>query len=206
MLLSLPLEDHRLTDTTMDQIVRWVHLGGRLALLGFELGDLHHKANLNDLAARFALRFNGDVLAPPGWDKSRKRYGQDIPLTPTSGHPLFDGVESLTWRNVQTLAREPGTKPLLTTRDHPVVVPTPESVGFSKKGYLTMPEPEFELEMREALVVVEATPHLTGRGRVVAIGTWELLSDQLNGDGNRRFAANLLRWLTDGPAPTGART
>ena len=54
-------------------------------------------------------------------------------------------------------------------------------------------------------MVVEATPYLTGEGRVVAIGTWELLSHDLDGEGNCRFAANLLRWLTDGPAPSTKR-
>jgi hypothetical protein len=204
LVLALPFHQ-RLSKGSIEQIVVWVKSGGRLVLLGFELGDLHHEANLNELATRFALRFNGDVLAPPGWTTSQKRYGLNIPLTPRSAHPLFAGVESLTWRNVQTLAREPGTTPLLTTHDHPVVIPTPESVGFSEEGYLTMTDPEFELETREALIVVEATPHLTGKGRVVAIGTWELLSRDLDSDGNRRFAANLLRWLTDGPAPTTKR-
>ena len=194
ILLPLPWK-RRLAAATMEQIVTWVRAGGRLALLGFELGDLHHEANLNELASRFALRFNGDVLAPPDWASSDKRYGVDIALTPTGDHPLFAGVESLTWRNVQTLAREPGTKPLLKTHDRPVVTPTPESVEFSKAGYLTMREPKFELETREALIVVEATPYLTGKGRVVAIGTWELLSHDLDDVGNRRFAANLLRWL-----------
>ena len=101
--LALP-SHRRLSEGSIEQIVTWVRAGGRLALLGFELGDLHHEANLNELASRFALRFNGDALAPAGWEALDKPYGKNLALTPTSDHPLFVGVESLTWRNVQTLA------------------------------------------------------------------------------------------------------
>jgi hypothetical protein len=196
LVLAMPYHA-RLAAGAIDQIVTWVHRGGRLALLGYELGDLHHESNLAELAGRFALRFNGDIVAPPGWTGRGKPYGNDIALTPSPGHPLFDGVGALRWRNVQTIAREPGTFPLLAIGANTVSLPEPESVGFDDVR-LTMPNPSFDVVHVDpgVPVVAAATPHLTGRGGVVAIGTWDIVPDGVDEPGNRRFAANLLRWLS----------
>ena len=98
---------------------------------------------------------------------------------------------------MQTIAREPGTVPLLTIGTNAVSLPVPESVGFTD-GYLDMPDPRFELVAVDpgVPVVASATPHLTGKGGVVAIGTWDIVPDGVDEPGNHRFATNLLRWLS----------
>jgi hypothetical protein len=196
LVLAMPYHS-RIAAGAIDQIVTWVHRGGRLALLGYELGDLHHESNLAELAGRFALRFNGDIVAPPDWTGSAKPYGKDIALEPSPGHPLFDGVGALRWRNVQTIAREPGTFPLLGIGANTVSLPDPESVGFDDVR-LTMPNPSFDVVRVDhgVPVVAAATPYLTGQGGVVAIGTWDIVPDGVDEPGNGRFAANLLRWLS----------
>ena len=154
-----------LSATAIDQIVEWVRLGGRLGLLGFELGDLHHSGNLNALASRFGLRFQGDMVAPHGWHRQLKPYGAPVEFTApaSSSHPILDGVGSVTWRNVQTLAREPGTRLLLAVGENVLTVPEPESVSFAS-GLLTMPNPVFAYfdDASWLPVMAEATPHLTG--------------------------------------------
>jgi hypothetical protein len=112
MILALPFR-RRMSAGAVDQIVRWVREGGRLLLLGFELGDLHHGGNLNDLASRFGLRFHGDIVSPEGW-AGGKPYGEAVCFRADVDHPVLEGVDSVWWRNVQTLALEPGTRPLLT--------------------------------------------------------------------------------------------
>ncbi len=200
LVVALPFHT-RMGEGAITQIVEWVRAGGRLALLGFELGDLHHGGNLNDLASRFALRFSGDIVAPADWVGQAKPYGADVTFRPGAAaaeSPLWDGVDSVTWRNVQTIAREPGTRPLAGVGDNAVAVPTPDSIGFAG-GTLTMPAPQFDFDPASgsAAVVAEATPHLTDDGRVLAVGTWDLLPEGVGSPGNRRFAANLLRWMTD---------
>ncbi len=69
-------------------------------MLGYELGDLHHKANLNDLAVRFGLRFHTDIVAPAGWKPEKgKPYGRLVKLEQPalSGQALLAGVKALEW-------------------------------------------------------------------------------------------------------------
>ena len=197
LILALPLHC-RMEIAKIEQIVEWVHGGGRLLILGFELGDLHHEGNLNDLAARFALRFNGDMVAPKAWEAG-KPYDKDIPLQPEQQSGLFDGVGRVVWRNLQTIAIEPGTEPQLTVGSGSLVVPTPDSVGFSDNGNLIMPNPEFTIEKDASWlpVLAKATPELTGNGDVVACGTWDLLPDTNEPNDNVRFVSNLLGWLVE---------
>lgn len=202
MIVALPFR-RRMSAGVVDQVVRWVRAGGRLLLLGFELGDLHHGGNLNDLASRFGLRFHGDIVSPHGW-AGGKPYGEPVCFGAKADHPVLQGVESVWWRNVQTLALEPGTRPLLTVGANGVSVPTHDSVGFAG-GSLTMPNPRFEThtEARWVPVMVEATPHLTGDGGVLACGTWDLLTtDPPEGD-QLRLMQNVLDWLA-GPEANGA--
>ncbi len=60
-----------------------------------------------------------------------------------------------------------------------------------------MPNPEFTIERNAPWlpVLAKATPELTGKGGVVACGTWDLLPDTDQPNDNARFVSNLLDWL-----------
>lgn len=196
LILALPLHE-KIKSASIEQIVEWVQSGGRLLLMGFELGDLHHEGNLNDLAARFALRFNGDMVAPAGW-KTGKPYGKDIAFEVPQSQGLLEGVNKVVWQNVQTLASEPGTTPHLNVGSQALAVPTPNSVISSGDGSLAMPNPEFVIENRAEWlpVLAEATRELTGNGAVMACGTWDVIPETAESNDNERFVSNLLKWLT----------
>jgi hypothetical protein len=114
-------------EATRAQLVRWVRQGGRLVLLGFELGVRHHRTNLNELAGDFGLRFNSDIVAAKDHQPPENPYEKPIDFGGiASQHPLFQGVNSLRLRNLCTLTVEPGADILLTLGEH--------SIGWLQTG------------------------------------------------------------------------
>lgn len=194
----------RIEEQTRYELVQWVRQGGRLVLLGFELGERHHETNLNELANEFGVRFNSDIVAPKGWKPFSKPWGAPVDFADLqSPHPLFSEVNSLRLWNLGTLSVEPGADILLTLGNHAIGWLQREGVNYTTKGWLRGGNQQFGI-IRNASwvpVVAEAPKGLTGKGSVLAIGTWELLARQgslpaeLN---NQRFVANLFDWC----APT----
>ena len=113
MVMALPY--HTRFDRTVTQEVKaWVDGGGRLLLLGFELGDRHHRSNLNDLAELFGLRFNTDIVAP-GLALSSKPYNAAIDVEfRDPKHPLLSGLSSICVWNAQSVSTEPGGTAVIT--------------------------------------------------------------------------------------------
>lgn len=199
--LILAIPHHvRIEETTRYELVKWVRQGGRLVLLGFELGERHHETNLNELAGAFGLRFNADIVAPRGWKGSGKPYGAAVDFATTgSDHPLLAGVGQLRLWNLCTLTVEPGADVLLTLGEHSFCWLTKESANYSSHGWLRGGYQEFDVirGARWVPVLAVAPTGLTGQGSVLAVGTWELLGRRgalPPGFDNRRFVQNLLRW------------
>jgi hypothetical protein len=181
------------------QIAGWVRAGGRLLLLGFELGDRHHGGNLNTLAHEFGLHFNADIVAPAGYT-GRKPYGVPVDfVAEATEHPVMSSVRNLRLENVQTLAVDPGGQELLRLGSNRIARPSREAVDYQDGGMLT---PRSEIEFSEPApwvpVAAEAPHGLTGRGRVLALGTWDLFGragDHLRSGDTGVFVRNLLNWL-----------
>jgi hypothetical protein len=201
LLLGMPYHQ-RIDDRVCKAVVDWVRQGGRLALLGFELGDRHHEANLNALAGEFGLRFNTDIVAPKGWKPANaKPYGAPVAfkdIDPVQ-HALLEGIEHLCLQNLCTLTVDPGARILLTVGDHGIGWMTPETAQYTD-GALKSGRQEFEVidEASWVPLIAEAPAGLTGAGKVLAIGTWDLLGSayKLTEDtDNLRLVRNLLAWL-----------
>lgn len=200
LLLGIPCQE-RIEDVTCYEIVKWVREGGRLALLGYELGERHHQTNLNDLAGEFGLRFNADIVAPAGWQQKKKPYDTQIDfMNVQSVHPVMSGVRRLCLRGVCTLTIEPGADILLTVGKNGVCWLQKED-AFYDRGWLRTPAgQEFEVFTGAdwVPVIAEAPQGLTGSGKVLAVGTWKLFGpnfDFPSGSDNRRFVTNLLDWF-----------
>lgn len=188
-------------DRTRREIVSWVRRGGRVLLLGFELGDRHHGANLNTVAHEFGLHFNGDIVAPAEYPENKKPYGIPVSLTPApdADHPLIRGIHRLELANVQTLSTDPGSRELVRLGDNRIRRPSQTSVDYTD-GAMRTPNEQYETieDSGWVSVVAEAPSGLTGRGGVIAIGTWDLLGRDwkyLDSADNAAFVANILRWL-----------
>jgi hypothetical protein len=203
LLVGIPYHQ-RIDDRVREAVVRWVRQGGRLALLGFELSDRHHEANLNALAGEFGLRFNTDIVAPKGWKPANaKPYDTPVEFKDVNAgqHSLLQGIEHLRLQNLCTLTIDPGAQVLLTVGDHGIAWMTPETARYTD-GALKSGLQEFEVidEASWVPLIAEAPAGLTGAGKVLAIGTWDLLgsSYRLTEDtDNLHFVRNLLAWLGD---------
>jgi hypothetical protein len=206
MLLALPGSSGgpkpKLDSTTIDLVKRWVHAGGRLALLGFELGDRHHGTNLNALAEVFGLRFNADIVAPMEWKASAgKPYGErvcfEVSAEYRDKHALLKGVTTVELANVCTISIEPGGRRLVPLKGLSVGVPRREAVRYDAQGIMSVPGSSFRFfKAPRGAAVALAPAGLSGKGEVVGIGTWDLLCRSANGETqNRLLLRNLLLWL-----------
>jgi hypothetical protein len=205
MIIGIPRKAE-ISQRTRDALVKWVHAGGRLVLLGFELGDRHHEGNLNFLANEFGIRFNSDIVAPSDWPADGdKPYGHSIEFNRADfgEHEIFASVERLLLENLCTLTVEPGSNVLLTLGSHKIAWMTRGSASY-KNRVLTAPNQKYEFLQASWVPVIAEAPAgpegLTGKGRVLAIGTWgffglapESVTDQQNS--NVQFIENLLVWL-----------
>src|SRR5215207_6930668 len=93
------------------EIAEWVHGGGRLLLLGYELGDRHHNANLGALAQHFGFHPMPDIVGPPpgsGGELAEKPYGRRIALDPAAAdpHDFTRDIADLRLANLQTVMLE----------------------------------------------------------------------------------------------------
>lgn len=205
MIFGIPF-DNKISQNVCNAIVKWVHQGGRLILLGYRLGDRHHGANLNQLAQKFGLWFNSDIVAPDNW-KWREIDPSDqlIKLNDIqTHHMILTDVQNLIFRKICTLTVEPGACTILTVGNNHIckwLNAVYDKEGKSRLGGMK----EFDIiEQAPWVPIVAEAPHsLTGKGRVLAIGTWNFFDndESLKDENvhNYRFVKNLLEWLSESP-------
>ena len=187
-----------LTSAGSTEIRNWVRAGGRLVLMGFELGDRHHEANLNELAELFGIHFNTDIVAPAGWNSDGKPYGIPVAFSvDSSAHPLLKGIAKLQLINTATLTVEPGSLVLVRTGQN--------RIGWLRNAKyqdekLIVGEQRFDFSVVPMTpVVAMAAPGLAGKGEVIGIGTWDVLglkdSTASEMQAQRQFVRNMILWL-----------
>jgi TIR domain len=187
----------RIDPDEVASIVAWVRAGGRLVLLGFELGDLHHGANLRDLSRQFGIDFATDIVGPPGL--AAKPYGEPVEFTVASAdaHRFTAGLTTIKLADVQTVRCEPGGHEWLRVGHNSVYQPS--DVRY-RDGVMTQPQGWMAVENTSASwlpVAVQAPTELCGAGEVHALGTWDLLGRRGEfGADNNTLVERLLRWLS----------
>jgi hypothetical protein len=186
----------------VDELVDWVHAGGRLLLLGFELGDRHHGGNLGDLARRFGIHPMVDMVGPCDYGQ-RKPYSVWMDFKPdiASRPPLTKGLDRIRLCNVQTVMVEPGGDEWLRVGEHAVYRPAGKDVQY-REGQLTQPRgAQFEVNADAAWVPVgvDAPTGLVHPGAVRFLGTWDLLRAPAEPPHDTlRLVERMLDWLASG--------
>lgn len=196
LLMALPC--HRtLRADSIGELVAWVKTGGRLLLLGFELGDRHHESNLNALADAFGLRFNTDIVAPHP-EHEGKPY--DVPLdVETDGGrpgPLSELPHIRLW-NSQSVSAEPGGRPLVALRGLGLSRLVDDSARYDDAGWQTAANQRFTCgpAPTDRHLAAFAPADLCGRGAVLALGTWDL---QRRDAPASALVGRLVDWLAGG--------
>jgi hypothetical protein len=190
----------RMRPETIAAFVDWVRSGGRLLLLGFELGDRHHDGNLAVLSHHFGIDPAGDIVGPAG-QGSGKPYRKPVDFNPAEAdeHPFTSGLTTIRLVNVQTVRVDPGGVEWLRVGSNVVYRPQRDIVSYHD-GTLTTPGGSaFEINESASWlpVAVEAPGGLCGEGGVHMIGTWDILGrNQELGDDNPELLTRLFDWLS----------
>ncbi|MFZ2147125.1 MAG: toll/interleukin-1 receptor domain-containing protein [Sedimentisphaerales bacterium] len=190
----------KLEPETIGATVEWVRKGGRLLLLGFELGDRHHGTNLAELSHNFGIDPCIDIVGPADFG-DKKPY--DIPVNFNTSHadphPFTDALMNFRLTNVQTLRVEPGGIEWLRVGENVVYRPHRDSVQYHD-GTMTAPGGTAFGINRQAgwlALAVEAPKGLCGKGAVQMIGTWDLIGrSQAFGGDKIMLISRLLDWLS----------
>jgi hypothetical protein len=181
-------------------IIEWVQQGGRLLLLGFELGDRHHGANLAELCHHFGISPSIDIVGPPEFGDN-KPYNTviDFEISSKEQHPFTNGLKNIQLTNVQTLRVEPGGTGWLRVGKNFVYQVKHEHVIY-RDGTMTAPGgSSFHSNYSASWlpVAVEAPEGLCGLGGVQMIGTWDLLGrNKPFDDDNLKLVSRILDWLS----------
>jgi hypothetical protein len=163
---------------TISAIVEWVKSGGRLLLLGFELGDRHHNGNLAELSHHFGIDPASDIVGPREYG-DRKPYNVTVDFSPSEAdeHPFTKRLTSIRLTNVQTVRVDPGGIEWLQVGSNIVYRPRRDSVRYHG-GTMTAPGGaafESRSDVGWMPIAVEAPHGLCGAGSVHMIGSWDLL-------------------------------
>ena len=191
-----------IADETIDALESWVHEGGRLLMLSFELADAHHRTNLGALGSRFGIEFEMDLIAESADAGKDRPYDRAVEFGAEclNDHRLLRGVDRLKLVNACSVGCPGGT---VVVRVGSNKLAKPIDPRFDGLWFMR-PDVKYARESSpEAAVVVQASPDRTRRGAVVAVGTWDLFGcrdgrdpdDFRNNPGNRRFCLNLVSWL-----------
>jgi hypothetical protein len=192
---------------TISAVVEWVRAGGRLLLLGFELGDRHHAGNLSELSRFFGIVPGGDIVGPPNhkcekekpYNLGSNRYVIEFFPSKADPHSFTEHLTTIRLTNVQTVQVEPGGTEWLRVGKNVVCRPRRDRVIY-RDGIMTAPaEAAFETNRKAEWlpVAVEAPQGLCGAGVVHMIGSWDLMGrHQLLGDDNVTLLTRMFEWLS----------
>jgi predicted acylesterase/phospholipase RssA len=205
--LPLPYQQG-IEERLIDRLVTWVRKGGRLVITGYELGEHHHMTNINQLAYRFGLRFNGDVVVGPNSPDGPGERDYDRPFMydrfPNREHPLLQGVQCIYARNACSLTLDPGSESLVSIAPNKIRDFNPQDAAykdpdgdgvFELRSPVTRYGKAYEDPHRSLMAIAPAG--LTGRGGVLGIGTWDFRPDERSPVDNdtRVFIRNVWNWL-----------
>ncbi len=209
LILALPWH-FKICQETINALVEWVYSGGRLLLLGFELGDRHHDSNLAELSHRFGIDpTSGDIVGPRIYQANNtngsvsipKPYGEPLNFIPLNSppHPFTESIPLVTLRNVQTIRVDPGGREWIHVGENSAYRPRHDSVQYND-GIMATPGVNM-VEQNDFSswlpVAVEAPQGLCGKGGVNMIGTWDLIGEGLFFEGgNLELMKHILDWLS----------
>jgi hypothetical protein len=127
-----------------------------------------------------------------------KPYDQPVIYSAVlTDHPLVAGVRNVALTNAQSAGCEPGGQQLIATGDNLIAEPDPRRIRYVDGRFVGTSDRCISRGPHPWLGVLTLAPRaLTGKGEVVAMGTW-LLADEATSQStdNDRYAQNLIDWL-----------
>jgi hypothetical protein len=204
VLLVPPPFHTRFTPPELDALEQWVDGGGGLAIFGC-YDERHHKSNVSELAWRFDFEFGLDVVLPAGSDENAARahvFSHDsrhaVRLQVAGDHPLVADIRELALVSSATLWPVTTSEPeLLLYGPSDAVIMRPLGHILSDGSRPAIDKWEPSRTGRVPLVGARAW----GRGKVVIIGSWKMITVDLADNAN--FIRNTVDWLGGGQRHAG---
>lgn len=185
-----------LTQPEMNSVAEWVDRGGGLLIMGC-YGERHHASNFSQLAWRFDLDFQDDLILPAGKSSADREQvrSRDLDLAvqiklAAYRHPITEGVAQIALLSGSSILWCSLKRPEL------VVESPPDSIKKRPVGHIdpdgSRPSIDGWFHDRDGSFPMFVA-RSWGRGRVAAAATWKLFT--VDCPYNASFLNNVLKWL-----------
>ena len=185
LLIGNPIDDF-FSSIEVKSVVDFVRSGGGLLLLSEYGSDYLQKTNLNEIAGKFGINFEKNLVKEV--NKANQNYISTLPITNFLKHPLTKNIREIKIGGSCSLSLSKDSKPLLLTSQNS----WPEVFNSSTEQWIK------EDEENEQIIAAFTE---FGKGKVVAIGDIDIFTSDsnfgLNSLDNQKFIQNIINWLIE---------
>ncbi len=209
---------------SLEMLSTWefVNAGGRLLVLGYYMGDVHHSTNVNGLLRPFGISVMACKIMKTGvsvGERAGHIQGTEVVATGNVHSSFSQGLEDkkvfledaagLEFRETEIsnlVIMESGQDSLvITPPDVPELTETATNrvrksdLGDKFIQYISWGDERVKAEQKSLPVIVARE---YGKGKIVVAGSWKLFHNEwmTNEYGNSQLFANIFSWLTSDEA------
>ena len=185
LVIGNPIDDY-FSNIEIKNIINFVRDGGRLLLISEYGGDYLQKTNLNDITGKnFDIYFQKNIVKQ--YNSNNQNCSSIISVQNFHKHPITKQLRELVIGGTCSLLLKKDSNPLLYLNESWTEIYNGSNEQWSKENG----------NMKQ--IISACTEY--GRGKVVAIGDIDILSNDsntgLNCLDNRKFVLNLISWLLE---------
>jgi hypothetical protein len=184
-MIGNPIDDF-FSSIEVKSVVDFVRSGGGLLLLSEYGSDYLQKTNLNDIAGKFGLNFEKNLVKEA--NKANQDHISTLHILNFLKHPITKHIREIKIGGACSLSLSKDAKPLLQTDQNS----WPEVFNSSTEQWIK------EDEEREQVIAAFTE---FGKGKVIAIGDIDIFTSDsnfgLNSLDNQKFIQNIINWLIE---------
>ncbi|MHA2035715.1 MAG: Gldg family protein [Promethearchaeota archaeon] len=185
LMIGNPIDDF-FSSIEVKSVVDFVRSGGGLLLLSEYGSDYLQKTNLNDIAGKFGLNFEKNLVKEA--NKANQDHISTLHILNFLKHPITKHIREIKIGGACSLSLSKDAKPLLQTDQNS----WPEVFNSSTEQWIK------EDEEREQVIAAFTE---FGKGKVIAIGDIDIFTSDsnfgLNSLDNQKFIQNIINWLIE---------
>ena len=185
LIIGNPIDDF-FSSLEIKHVVNYVRSGGGLLLLSEYGADHLQKTNLNDIAGRFGIFFEKNIIKEA--NDTNQNCSSILHIQNFVEHQLTKNLREVIIGGACSLFLSKEVKPLLQTNDHSI---------WSEIYNNTSEKWTKEDEKRQTVAAYTEF----GQGKVVAVGDIDIFTSNsrigINSLDNRKFLQNIINWLIE---------
>jgi len=185
LIIGNPIDDF-FSSLEIKHVVDYVRSGGGLLLLSEYGADYLQKTNLNDIAGKFGIFFEKNIIKET--NSANQNCTSILHVQDFLKHDITKNIREIIIGGACSLLLTKGVKPLLQTSDH----------SIWSEFYNNTSE-EWTKEDEKQQIIAAYTEF--GQGKVVAIGDIDIFTSNsrigINSLDNQKFLQNIINWLIE---------